>query len=399
MYRQRNNNFRKSSGFRGNNGFRRNNFARRTVRFFDPSNIVKNSQIVMPEEMPYKAVNSFETFKINDILKKNISQKGYKSPMPIQDQTITHILEGKDVIGVANTGTGKTAAFLIPLLDIVYKDKNKKVLIVAPTRELAMQIKNEFFDFSRNLRIYCALIMGGANMYRQKQDLYRNPNFVIGTPGRIKDLIKQKVLNLSTFNIVVLDEVDQMVDIGFLNDIKYFISLLNASRQSLFFSATVESKVKDVISSFVKNPITVSVKKQDTLTNIKQDIVRIVDKSKKIEQLHDLLNKKEFEKVLIFGRTKWGVQKLSDELIKRGFSAEAIHGDKRQSQRQRSLDRFKRNEVKILLATDVASRGLDIDNVSHVINYDPPESYEVYIHRIGRTGRQDKLGTAITFVG
>lgn len=398
MYRQRNNNFRKSSGFSRNNGFRRNNFARRTVRFFDPSHIVKSSQILKTEELPYEAVNSFETFKINDILKKNILQKGYKSPTPIQDQTISHILEGKDVIGVANTGTGKTAAFLIPLLDIVFKDKNKKVLIVAPTRELAMQIKNEFFDFSRNLRIYCALIMGGANMYRQKQDLYRNPNFVIGTPGRIKDLIQQKVLNLSSFSIVVLDEVDQMVDIGFLNDIKYFISLLNVNRQSLFFSATVESKVKDVISSFVKNPITVSVKKQDTLTNIKQDIVKIIDKSKKIEQLHDLLNKKEFEKVLIFGRTKWGVQKLSDELIKRGFSAEAIHGDKRQSQRQRSLDRFKRNEVKILLATDVASRGLDIDNVSHVINYDPPESYEVYIHRIGRTGRQDKLGTAITFV-
>ena len=398
MYRQRNNNFRKSSGFNRNSGFRRNNFARRTVRFFDPSHLVKSSQAIVSVEKPYISTNTFESFKINDVLKKNISQKGYKSPMPIQDQTIAHILEGKDVIGVANTGTGKTAAFLIPLLDIVYKDKNKKVLIVAPTRELAMQIKNEFFDFSRSLGIYCALIMGGANMYRQKQDLYRNPNFVIGTPGRIKDLIQQKVLNLSSFNIVVLDEVDQMVDIGFLNDIKYFISLLNANRQSLFFSATVESKVKDVISSFVKNPITVSVKKQDTLTNIKQDIVRIVDKSKKIEQLHDLLNKKEFEKVLIFGRTKWGVQKLSEELVKRGFSAEAIHGDKRQSQRQKSLDRFKRNEVKILLATDVASRGLDIDNVSHVINYDPPESYEVYIHRIGRTGRQDKLGTAITFV-
>lgn len=397
MYRQRNN-YRKFGGFRNNNNYRKNNFRGRTVKFFDPSHIVKNSQTLKTQELPYKAINSFETFKINDKLKKNISQKGYKSPTPIQDQTIAHILEGKDVIGVANTGTGKTAAFLIPLLDIVYKDKSKKVLIVAPTRELAMQIKNEFFDFSRSLGIYCALIMGGANMYRQKQDLYKNPNFVIGTPGRIKDLIQQKVLNLSTFNIVVLDEVDQMVDIGFLNDIKYFISLLNSNRQSLFFSATVESKVKDVLSSFVKNPITVSVKKQDTLTNIKQDVVRIIDKNKKIEQLHDLLNKKEFEKVLIFGRTKWGVQKLSDELIKRGFSAEAIHGDKRQSQRQRSLDRFKRNEVKILLATDVASRGLDIDNVSHVINYDPPESYEVYIHRIGRTGRQDKLGTAITFV-
>jgi len=400
MYRQRNNNFRKSSGFNRNSGFRRNNFARRTVRFFDPSHLVKNLQsTVTTKTIPYTPINTFDSFKINEILKKNIKSKGYISPTPIQDQTIPHILEGKDVIGVANTGTGKTAAFLVPLLDIVSKDRNKKVIIVTPTRELAMQIKDEFIYFSRGLGIYCALIMGGASTYRQKQDLYRNPNFVIGTPGRLKDLIQQRALNLSSFGIVVLDEVDQMVDIGFLNDIKYFVSLLNSNRQSLFFSATVEAKVKGVLSSFVKNPITISVKKQDTLTNIKHDIVKVVDKHKKIEQLHDLLNKKEFEKVLIFGRTKWGVQKLSEELVKRGFSAEAIHGDKRQTQRQRSLDRFKSNQIKILLATDVASRGLDIDNVSHVINYDQPESYEVYIHRIGRTGRIDKPGTAITFVG
>lgn len=397
MYKQRNNNFRKSNGSRNNNGFRRNN-RQRTVRFFDPSHLVRNSQTTTSEIIPYTPINTFESFKINDTLKKNILSKGYTSPTPIQDQTIPHILEGKDVIGVANTGTGKTAAFLIPLIDIVSKDRNKKVIIVTPTRELAMQIRDEFIYFARGLGIYCALIMGGASTYRQKQDLYRNPNFVIGTPGRLKDLIQQKALNLSSFSIVVLDEVDQMVDIGFLNDIKYFVSLLNSNRQSLFFSATVEAKVKGVLSSFVKNPITISVKKQDTLGNIKQDIVKVVDKYKKIEQLHDLLNKKELEKVLIFGRTKWGVQKLSDELVKRGFSAEAIHGDKRQSQRQRSLDRFKSNQIKILLATDVASRGLDIDDVSHVINYDQPESYEVYIHRIGRTGRLDKPGTAITFI-
>ena len=398
MYRQRNNSYRKNSGFKKNNNFRRNSFRRRAVRFFDPSNLVKDSQTTINETVPYTPTHTFESFKINDILKKNISSKGYTIPTPIQDQTIPHILDGKDVIGIANTGTGKTAAFLVPLLDIVSKNRNKKVIIITPTRELAVQIKDEYMYFSRGMGIYCALIMGGASTYRQKQDLYRNPNFVIGTPGRIKDLIQQKSLNLSTFEIVVLDEVDQMVDIGFLPDIKYFISLLNNNRQSLFFSATVQPKVNGVLSSFVKNPITVSVKKQDTLVNIKQDIVRVVDKHKKIEQLHDLLNNKDFEKVLIFGRTKWGVQRLSDELVKRGFSAEAIHGDKRQNQRQRSLDRFKRNHVKILLATDVASRGLDIDDVSHVINYDPPESYEAYIHRIGRTGRLDKPGTAITFI-
>ena len=225
MYRQRNNNFRKSSGFNRSSGFRRNNFARRTVRFFDPSHLVKSSQTIATVEKPYVAINTFESLKINDLLKKNIISKGYKTPTPIQDQTIPHILEGKDVIGVANTGTGKTAAFLIPLIDAVSKDKNKKVIIVTPTRELAMQIREEFFDFARGMGIYCALIMGGASTYRQKQDLYRNPNFVIGTPGRLKDLIQQKALNLSSFGIVVLDEVDQMVDIGFLNDIKLFMMI------------------------------------------------------------------------------------------------------------------------------------------------------------------------------
>ncbi|MFH1827565.1 MAG: DEAD/DEAH box helicase [bacterium] len=402
MYKQRNNSYSRNSGFRKNNFNRSNRFqqnkSRRIVRFFDPTHLVKTSQTEIFDSKPYISTNSFESFKINDLLKKNVLSKGYVSPTPIQDQTIPYILDGKDVIGVANTGTGKTAAFLIPIIETVYKNKNQKVLIVAPTRELALQIKNEFMDFAKGLGIYCAFIIGGANMHRQKQDLYRNPNFVIGTPGRIKDLIQQRVLDLSSFGIVVLDEVDQMVDIGFVNDIKFFISLLNKERQSLFFSAIVESKVRGILSSFVKNPITVSVKKQDTLGNIKQDVVRIIDKYKKIEQLHDLLNQKDVDKVLIFGRTKWGVQKLSDELAKRGFQSEAIHGDKRQAQRQRALDKFKSNQIKILLATDVASRGLDIDNVSHVINYDPPESYQTYIHRIGRTGRLDKPGTAITFI-
>jgi superfamily II DNA/RNA helicase len=173
---------------------------------------------------------------------------------------------------------------------------------------------------------------------------------------------------------------------------------MSRDRQSLFFSATVDGKVKEILMQFVHNPVTISVKKQDMLQNIKHDVIKIADKSKKIEQLHDLLIQKEFEKVLIFGRTKWGVQKLSNELVKRGFRTDAIHGDKRQSQRLRILGQFKRNEIRILLATDVAARGLDISDVSHVINYDPPESYEVYIHRIGRTGRADKSGTAITFI-
>jgi len=354
--------------------------------------------VAQPAVAPYVAKNTFDSFNISDILKRNIKTKGYETPTPIQDQAIPLILEGKDVIGIANTGTGKTAAFLLPILSEVAKNRNKKVLIVIPTRELAAQISTEFMDFSRGMGIYYTMCIGGTNIYRQKNELRRNPNFVIGTPGRLKDLINQGCLKLAGFNTVVLDEVDQMVDIGFIRDIKYIVALLSKERQSLFFSATLNDKTKDVLRDFVQNPITVSVKEKDLLSNIKHDVIRVTDQNTKIDKLHDMLIKKEFEKVLIFGRTKWGVQRLSDELVKRGFQAAAIHGNKPQAQRLRTLDKFKRNNIQILLATDVASRGLDINNVSHVINYDPPENYETYIHRVGRTGRAEKTGTAITFV-
>ena len=235
-------------------------------------------------------------------------------------------------------------------------------------------------------------------MWKQKGDLRRNPNFVIGTPGRLEDLIRSHNLNLAYFGTVVLDEADHMVDVGFIHNIRNIISQLAIIRQSLFFSATVDNKVAGIIQSFVKNPVTVSVKTSDIIQNIKQEVVKVINPNTKIEELHKLLIKSEFEKVLIFGRTKHGVQKLSDSLVARGFRADAIHGNKNQNQRMRILDRFKRSEIQILLATDVASRGLDIPNVSHVINYDLPESYENYIHRIGRTGRADKKGVAMTFV-
>ncbi|MCA9372156.1 DEAD/DEAH box helicase [Candidatus Woesebacteria bacterium] len=368
------------------------------VKSFDPTSFIQQNNTTQPRSKPYEVVHSFADFKISEALKRNIASKGYTQPTPIQDQAIPLILEGKDVIGIANTGTGKTAAFVIPLLNEITKNRHKKILIITPTRELAVQIRNECFSFARGMNIQTATCIGGVNSYQQKSELRRNPNIVIGTPGRLKDLIQQRSLQLSTFNSIVLDEVDQMVDFGFITDIKFIISYLAHERQSLFFSATINGKVKDVLSHFVRNPIMISVKKQDSLENITQDVIKIVDKSRKIDRLHDLLIKKEFEKVLIFGRTKFGVQRLTEELVKRGFHADVIHGNKRQSQRQRTLNRFKRNDISILLATDVASRGLDIDNVSHVINYDPPESYEVYIHRIGRTGRGDKQGTAITFL-
>ncbi len=273
------------------------------------------------------------------------------------------------------------------------------MLIIAPTRELAAQIKDEFFVFSKNLHIYSTLCIGGENVNRQRNDLRRNPNFVIGTPGRIQDLIRSKILDMFNFNSVVLDEVDRMLDIGFINDIKNIISLLPKFRQSLFFSATINRKVQEILDSFVTDPILVSVKTEETPENIIQSTIKVTNPGMKVDKLHELLIKPEFEKVLVFGRTKHSVQKLSDELVNRGFRSDAIHGNKKQNQRIRALEKFKSNETKILIATDVASRGLDIPNVSHVINYDLPESYEAYIHRIGRTGRADKTGVALTFVG
>lgn len=359
---------------------------------------IKKAKISSEQAETFNSSVTFADFNLQTPLKLNIEKKGYVTPTPIQTQTIPPILEGRDLIGLANTGTGKTAAFLIPIINRIFKDRNEAALIITPTRELAVQINEEFRAFAWDLKIYSALVIGGSNMNRQLNDIRRNPNIVIGTPGRLKDLIQRNLLRLNDFSIFVLDEVDLMVDIGFVADVKYFMGLLPEVRQSLFFSATISPKIREILSNFVKNPITVSVKSQDTAENVDQDIVKISSKERKIEQLHDLLIRQEFEKVLIFGKTKHGIEKLNKELAFRGFKVGAIHGNKKQSQRQRVLQSFKRDEINILLATDVASRGLDIPDVSHVINYDLPQTYDDYVHRIGRTGRAGKTGIALTFV-
>lgn len=363
----------------------------------DPKLFIKKASVNGSLES-YSPSNSFENFNLCPALKSNIAFKGYTTPTPVQDKAIQPILDGRDLIGLASTGTGKTAAFLIPLIQKLFKNPNQKVLIIAPTRELTIQINEEFKKFAYNMRLYSATVIGGLNIKKQIWDIQRNPHVVIATPGRLKDLVNRKVIYLKNYETIVLDEVDLMVDIGFINDIKYFISLMPTIRQSLFFSATIPPKVQSVLQAFVNNPITVSVKKQDTSENVDQDVIRTNSPSDKVNKLHSLLIQKDFSKVLIFGRTKHGVDRLHKELAVRGFKAGAIHGNKSQNQRQRILESFKRSEIQILLATDVASRGLDIDNVSHVINYELPETYEDYIHRIGRTGRAGKTGFALTFI-
>jgi superfamily II DNA/RNA helicase len=370
--------------------------SQRAIKKFDPSMFMKkveeqaSSPVYVPQHM-------FCDFQIDEQIKENIAHKGYTNPTPIQDQTIPIILEGKDVIATANTGTGKTAAFLIPLINNVLTKKTARVLIIAPTRELADQINAEFKVFKFKTGLFSVLCIGGANLNHQIQELKKSPEFVIGTPGRLIDLAKNNCIQFNKYTSIVLDEVDTMLDMGFINDIKYIIQKLPAQRHSLFFSATIPPTLKSIMSSFLHNPVSISVKTRQSAENVNQDIVK-VGQNNKVELLHDLLIKPEFTKVIIFLRTKRAVDKLSKILRERGFVVATIHGDKSQPQRKKALSFFRNNDVKILLATDVVARGIDIDDVSHVINFDLPQTYEDYIHRIGRTGRANKVGQAITFI-
>lgn len=391
----------RSVGFRGGRGAfggrgGRGGFRSKGPRI-DISRFINKAVVTEVEEV-FKPTHLFADFKVEEKLKLNISKKGYTTPTPIQDKAIPHVLEGRDVVGIANTGTGKTAAFLIPLINKVIKDPKQNCLIMVPTRELAIQIDQELKALTPGMKIYSVCCVGGASIGFQMKELRYHNNFIIGTPGRLKDLERRRSINFAEFQTVVLDEADRMLDMGFIADMRYVMGLMPEDRHTLFFSATMSREIEVLIKDFLKDPISISVKTRDTSKSIDQDIVRIERDQNKIEVLHDLLNGDDFSKVIIFGRTKHGVEKLANALVDKGFKAESIHGDKNHSRRQRALNAFKDNSVQILVATDVAARGLDIPNVSHVINYDIPETYEDYVHRIGRTGRGGAKGKALTFV-
>lgn len=363
----------------------------------DLSAFINKAAVITEKVEHFVPEHQFSDFKISPTILATLERAGYKQPTPIQDKIIHHVLNDRDVVGLANTGTGKTAAFLIPLIHKQIGDKKKQVLILTPTRELALQIDQEFRIFGKGLGLYSVVCVGGANINMQIRDLRYFNNLIIGTPGRIIDLINRRVLKLGEIDTVVLDEADQMLDMGFVNDIKLIMSNVPAERHTLCFAATMSATIEGLISKFLRDPITISVKTQATAKNVQQDIVKLRG-ADKIDKLHDILNDPEFKKVLVFGRTKHGVENLSKKLITRGFKSESIHGNKSQGQRQRALKKFKDNQVQVLVATDVAARGLDIDSVTHVINYDLPATYDDYIHRIGRTGRGSKTGKALTFI-
>jgi len=384
-------------GGRGRGGFSNSRGRRNAGSDIHFSKFI-NKAVITEEISKFVPEHLFKDFNIDDRIKANIFAKGYNEPTPIQDKIIPHILRGEDVVGIANTGTGKTAAFLIPLINKVLLNPKEEILIVVPTRELAQQIDEELKEFTKGMKIFSVCCVGGAPIGRQISMLRYWNNFIIGTPGRLKDLVNRKALNLKPFSTIVLDEADRMLDMGFIADMKLIMSQMSLKRHTLFFSATVSHEVEQLIKAFLKNPVTISVKTGDTCKSVDQDVVRMNGKEK-IDVLHELLNNPELSKVLIFGRTKHGVERLSRTLEQRGFKADSIHGDKNQSARQRALGKFKDDHIQILVATDVAARGLDIPDVTHVINYDIPATYDDYVHRIGRTGRANKKGKALTFIG
>lgn len=390
--------------FRGGNSRPKRNSSRGKGRSFseriDYSRFIKKAQNIA--EKPYVAKNTFLDFNFNSQLTKNIVKCGFTNPRPIQDQTIKITLDGNDVFGLANTGTGKTAAFLLPLIEKVYKTKgqNKKetVLIMAPTRELAMQIEDDFRNLSFGLGIFSVACVGGLPINKQITEIKRGVSFVIGTPGRLVDLINRKVLDLTNCRSIVLDEADRMLDMGFKEDMVFILGKCPEERQTLFFSATLSPDIKKLTEKFLKDPVFVSVISGETAKNIDQDVIRVKSKEEKLEKLHEVLIKDGSDKVLIFREMKHSVDDLTKELTRAGFKVGSIHGDKRSRERIRTLDAFKQDKITILIATDVAARGLDIPDVTHVINYDVPQTYDTYVHRIGRTGRSGKKGTALTFV-
>jgi len=369
----------------------------RVQQTFDVSRYINLNPVVADTEPTYIPTHTFHDFGFDKELAEAIDAAKLTIPSPIQDQIIPHILEGRDVVGLAATGTGKTAAFLLPTIQKTLKQKSRMTLILAPTRELAIQVEQELRKLTPRMGIYSTVCVGGMNIRPQIMGLRRKNHFIIGTPGRVQDLIDRGHIQPSSFSTVILDEADRMLDMGFIHDMRKILKDVPKDHETLFFSATMSKNIEGLIHEFLRDPITVSVKKKDITSSVSQDVV-FYESHHKFDTLVELLKKPEFDRVIIFGSMKHSVEKLSLELVHAGLKADAIHGNKSHGQRQRSLTNFKTGKVNILVATDVAARGIHVDNVSHVINYDLPNTFEDYIHRIGRTGRADKLGSALTFV-
>lgn len=346
---------------------------------------------------------TFSELKLIKPLLLALDKVGYNEPTPIQQQSIPHILQGKDIFGCAQTGTGKTAAFSLPILQLMTTQQNQsqprktRTLILAPTRELALQISDNFKQYAGGLNIAHTTIFGGVSQVNQVKDLRRGVDVIIATPGRLLDLMNQGHIRLDAIQYFVLDEADRMLDMGFINDIRKVIAKLPAKKQTLFFSATVSPEIKKLASGLLKDPVSVAVNPVSSTAALVSQSVYYVKKEDKRSLLTYVLKNGKIEHALVFTRTKRGADRVAKDLNKFGIRAEAIHGNKSQGARERALKGFKDRSIRILVATDIASRGIDIDKLSHVINYEIPEVAETYVHRIGRTGRAGSSGTALSF--
>ena len=347
---------------------------------------------------------SFTNLGLSEPILKSLSHKGYKEPTPIQEKSIPSILDGKDVIAAAQTGTGKTASFTLPILTMLSHPKNQhkghqvRALIITPTRELAAHVRDNVLTYGNNLNLRSAAVYGGARIHNQQLKLKKGVDILVATPGRLLDLYNQKSVNFTKVEILVLDEADQMLDMGFIHDIKKIINLLPKRRQNLMFTATFSNPFRKLANELVDNPIEISVTSDnETAANVNH-YIHPVDKSRKAELLIELIETEKWKQALVFTRTKHGADRLTKQLLKVDIKAAAIHGNKTQNNRMKALDSFKNNRIKILVATDVAARGIDIPNMQQVINFDVPTVAKDYVHRIGRTGRAGKSGKAISLV-
>jgi len=345
---------------------------------------------------------TFTELKLIKPLLTALDKKGYKEPSPIQEKSIPHILQGKDIFGCAQTGTGKTAAFALPILQLMDANKNPnkrreiKALILAPTRELATQISDNFKEYGENLGFNHTVVFGGVSQFHQEVALRKGIDILIATPGRLLDLMNQGIVKLGGIEYFVLDEADRMLDMGFINDMKKVIAKLPVKRQTMFFSATAAPAIMKLANTILKNPVSVAVNPvSSTAEKIKQSVY-FVQKNKKSSLLKFILKEHKIDHVLVFTRTKHGADKVAKDLNKFDIKAEAIHGNKSQGARERALKGFKDRKLNVLVATDIASRGIDVDKLTHVINYEIPETAETYVHRIGRTGRAGESGEAIS---
>ena len=347
---------------------------------------------------------TFENLNLIEPIQRALKDLGYVTPTPIQQQSIPSLLEGKDLLGCAQTGTGKTAAFAIPILQLLngrrHLDrgpKNIKALILTPTRELAIQIEESFREYGHYLPLKKLVIFGGVSQHPQTEALKKGVDILVATPGRLLDLIDQKFIHLHHIEIFVLDEADRMLDMGFVHDVKKVIAKLPQHRQSLFFSATMPPDIVALADTILQNPVKVEVTPVSSTADTIEQCVYIVDKGDKKSLLNHVLKDKEIKRVLVFTRTKHGADKVVKDLHKVGITAAAIHGNKSQNARQKALNDFKGSAIRVLVATDIAARGIDVDNLTHVINYELPNIPESYVHRIGRTGRAGASGRAIAF--